>query len=275
MKCIATDLDRTLLPNGTARASKQALPLLKKELATHPTLLVFVTGRYDTLILKAIKQYRLPRPNYCIANVGTEIFTYTRGKLLPLTTWTERISKDWKGKTRHDIAKALRNLPQLTEQEPRKLNPHKQSYYATTWNKTLENTIRNRLDKLKIRYHLTISKDTTTGKRFLDITPKSATKETALNYLLKKEGIKKRDTLCCGDSGNDLTMLTSGHPAVLVKNASDEVRNELIRLAKKKNVLRTLYFPKGIPELGLNGNYAAGILEAAYHFGIFNKKKKH
>jgi len=68
-----------------------------------------------------------------------------------------------------------------------------------------------------------------------------------------------------GDSGNDLAVLASQVPEVLVGNASEEVRREAIRRAAEQRHTEALYLARGGLK-GMNGNYAAGILEGMVHF---------
>ena len=68
-----------------------------------------------------------------------------------------------------------------------------------------------------------------------------------------------------GDSGNDLDALTSGLQAILVKNAMAEVRKEAVNKMSHKDMLNRLYLPEG-NFWGLNGNYAAGVMEGLVHF---------
>jgi len=52
---------------------------------------------------------------------------------------------------------------------------------------------------------------------------------------------------------------------VLVANATLEVKEEAIALAKRHGTLATLYIAKG-GFFGMNGHYAAGVLEGLCHF---------
>jgi hypothetical protein len=72
-------------------------------------------------------------------------------------------------------------------------------------------------------------------------------------------------TIFAGDSGNDLDVLTSGLQAILVKNAMDEVRKEAIEMLSDKHMIHRLYLPRGNFG-GMNGNYAAGVMEGLVHF---------
>ena len=82
----------------------------------------------------------------------------------------------------------------------------------------------------------------------------------AIQHLLRHTGIQRECTLFAGDSGNDLDVLASWIPAVLVANATAEVRAEAIERSESQGTRERLYLARGGNE-GMNGNYAAGILE--------------
>jgi hypothetical protein len=88
---------------------------------------------------------------------------------------------------------------------------------------------------------------------------------------MKQEQFSEDNTVFAGDSGNDLDVLTSGLKAILVKNAMDEVRKEAIETLSARHMVHRLYFPKG-NYCGMNGNYAAGVLEGLVHFFPETKK---
>jgi len=72
----------------------------------------------------------------------------------------------------------------------------------------------------------------------------------------------------CGDSGNDIFPLTAGFSGVLVRNA-DEQLVENVQEAMAKNPDLRVYFAQGNFR-GLNGNYTSGVIEGAYHYGLFS-----
>jgi hypothetical protein len=88
---------------------------------------------------------------------------------------------------------------------------------------------------------------------------------------MKQEQFSEDNTVFAGDSGNDLDVLTSGLRAILVKNAADEVRKEAVETLSAKHMMHRLYFPEG-NYCGMNGNYAAGVLEGLVHFFPETKK---
>jgi hypothetical protein len=83
--------------------------------------------------------------------------------------------------------------------------------------------------------------------------------------LRTKLNIPEKYTLFAGDSGNDLDVLASALPAVLVANATDSVREQALKRACAQGNARRLYLAKG-GFAGMNGHYAAGILEGLAHF---------
>jgi len=99
----------------------------------------------------------------------------------------------------------------------------------------------------------------------VDVLPQRASKLHAIRYLMDQKGYLKSRVVFCGDSGNDLNVLTSDIQAVLVRNASDEVRREALESVVKNGRAETLYVAKG-NFMGMNGNYTAGVLEGLAHF---------
>ena len=96
---ICTDLDRTLLPNGPQPESPDARKRFNR-LAAHPGItLVYVTGRDQVLVEEAMEEYRLPRPAYVIANVGSTIYQVQQSNWSHMEKWQHEISPDWKGYT--------------------------------------------------------------------------------------------------------------------------------------------------------------------------------
>jgi uncharacterized protein YuzB (UPF0349 family) len=107
-------------------------------------------------------------------------------------------------------------------------------------------------------------------KGLVDFLPDSATKQTALEYVAREYGCELGDVVFCGDSGNDIFPLTAGFSGVLVRNA-DEQLVENVRNAMSQNPQLKVYFAKG-GFRGLNGNYTSGVIEGAYHYGLFNSE---
>ena len=103
------------------------------------------------------------------------------------------------------------------------------------------------------------------GIGLLDILPARASKVHAVEALRSLHGLECATTVFCGDSGNDMEVLASPIPAVLVANARPDVRESALRLADEEGNGDRLYCARG-GFMGMNGNYCAGILEGVAHF---------
>ena len=79
MKILATDLDRTLLPNGSWSPDPEAIDIFNKLTERHDVLVVYVTGRNLALTENAIKEFGVRYPNILCGDVGTSIRKYENG----------------------------------------------------------------------------------------------------------------------------------------------------------------------------------------------------
>ncbi len=264
---ICTDLDRTLLPNGSQAESPGARRRFAALAARAETTLVYVTGRYRALVEKAIASYNLPLPDFLIGDVGTTIYESTKTGWRHWPDWDEEIARDWQSMG-HSALKALfLDLGELRLQESAKQNRFKLSYYVPLYadRQRLLSTMRERLAAQDVHADLIWSVDEPAGIGLLDVVPASATKFHAMEFLMRRLGFTPENTVFCGDSGNDLPVLTSPIHSVLVANATAEVRREARQLAEKRGTSDSLYIAGG-NFMGMNGNYSAGILEGITHF---------
>lgn len=260
---LATDLDRTLLPNGAQPESPRARAYIR-HLATRPEVkFVFVTGRDRKLVEAAMAEYDLPRPDFVIADVGTTLYEAHGDDWQAREDWYRTIVADWGGRGHDELAALLRDIPDLSIQEPAKQGACKLSYYAAALDDPAEllARVRDRLAASGARCNLVWSVDETTATGLLDVLPASASKLHALEFLRARLGIPPQRTVFAGDSGNDMEVLSSGLPAVLVANAQETVRAEAVARAPAGS----LYLARG-GLLGMNGNYSAGLLEGLVHF---------
>ncbi len=264
---LCCDLDRTLLPNGKQEESPQARPLFRK-LAQRPELtLAYVSGRDQSLLREAIRDYELPLPDYAIGDVGTTVYEIKNDQWHPWHSWEEEIAPDWAGHRHDELAALFTDIDTLTLQEPQKQNTFKLSYYAPqdTQHDPLLTEMEARLKSLGIQASLIWSIDEAKHVGLLDVLPKRATKYHAIRFLMAQKGFDEDNTVFAGDSGNDLPALTSGLYAILVRNARQEVREEAVRRVQEKGIAQRLYLAQG-GFLGMNGNYAAGVLEGLAYF---------
>jgi sucrose-6-phosphatase len=166
------------------------------------------------------------------------------------------------------VRRAVAGVEGLTEQEREHCGPFKQSYYvdhdrSEAILKTVDERVKGRFDEV-----IVYSFDSRSGKGLLDFLPHSATKQTALEFIAAERGADKANVVFCGDSGNDVFPLTAGFSGVLVRNADEQLVASVRQAAEAHPELR-LYFAKG-GFRGLNGYYTSGVIEGAYHYGIFS-----
>ena len=264
---ICTDLDRTLLPNGSASESDQARPVFSALVARPEVVLAYVSGRHKALVEEAMAEYDLPPPDFVIGDVGTSIYQVTAEGWREWPQWAKEIAPDWGGRDHTDLYKLFSSLTELTLQESAKQNRFKLSYYVQ-----LDIDLAHLLIEMRrllalhsVRAELIYSVDESERIGLLDVLPASATKYHAIEFLIQQLGVGFGNTVFAGDSGNDLPVLTSAIRSVLVANASADVRREAIQLARNNSTEDALYLARG-GFMGMNGNYSAGILEGIAHY---------
>jgi HAD superfamily hydrolase (TIGR01484 family) len=264
---LATDLDRTLLPNGAQPESPLARPRFRRFVARPEVRLAYVSGRHRALVEMAMAEYDLPRPDFVIGDVGTSLYEVHGDDWRQRSDWQHAIAEDWAGRGHDELAAALADIPELRLQEAAKQGPCKLSYYAEALSDPSELLARvgERLAATGARCNLVWSVDETTATGLLDVLPARASKLHALEFLREHLGIPLNHTVFAGDSGNDMEVLISSIPSVLVANAQEAVRAEAVAHAIGRGHGPTLYLARG-GLAGMNGNYSAGILEGVAHF---------
>jgi len=268
MRILATDMDRTLLPNGKWEADSEAISLFNNLTERDDVLVVYVTGRNLNLTENAIREFGVRYPDVLCGDVGTTIRKYVHEQWQFDEGWADLIhlrSPRWDAGA---IKNAVAGIDGLREQESEHLNPFKQSYYVDHARK--EQILGEVDDRVKGKFDEVIvySFDSQDGKGLLDFLPESATKQTALEYVAEEFGSSREDVVFCGDSGNDIFPLTAGFSGVLVKNADQQLVDN-VHEARRENPQLKLYFARGNFK-GLNGYYTSGVIEGAYHYGIFS-----
>jgi len=264
---ICSDLDRTIIPNGYQEESANARPVFR-QLAEHVNIhLAYVSGRNKKLILDAIEEFDLPIPDYAIGDVGTTLYRVINGNWQMEDDWSDEIGKDWKGVGWGKLSNFFEDIEEIRLQEPEKQTRYKLSFYTAqnVDHRPLIKKIRTVLAIKGVRASIIWSVDEISANGLLDIIPTRANKLHAIQYLMQQKRFSEDRTVFAGDSGNDLDVLTSGLQAILVKNAMDEVRKTALETLSGKHMINRLYLPKG-KFFGMNGNYAAGVLEGLVHF---------
>ena len=265
---ICTDLDRTLIPNGPQPESVGARKRFAMLVGRPQVVLAYVSGRHRELVEEAIRSYRLPLPDYVIGDVGTTIYHVGKDRTWRLLgLWAEEISRDWGGRTHAALLSSLKDIPVLRLQERAKQNRFKLSYYLPLHQDidVLSAAIRSRLAALGVQARLVWSVDDIRDIGLLDVLPARASKRHAIEALMAELGFSAENTVFCGDSGNDMEVLVSPIPAVLVGNSRPDVRTLARSLAAEAGAADRLYVAEG-GFMGMNGNYAGGMLEGIAHY---------
>ena len=267
MKILATDLDRTLLPNGSWECDREAINLFNDLTEKHGVLVVYITGRNLALTENAINEFGVRYPNILCGDVGTSIRKYENGKWTVDHGWIDHVKRESPRWDAMAIREAVAGIDGMREQESEHLNQFKQSYYVE--HEKNDQVLKKVNERVKGKFDEVIiySFDSQDGKGLLDFLPASATKQTALEYVAEEFGAAKENVVFCGDSGNDIFPLTAGFCGVLVKNADDQLV-ENVKKAMNQNPGLKVYFAKG-DFMGLKGYYTSGVIEGAYYYGIF------
>jgi sucrose-6F-phosphate phosphohydrolase len=266
MKILATDLDRTLLPNGKWEADENAIDLFNDLTEKQEVLVVYVTGRNLDLTQKAIEEFGVRHPDILCGDVGTTIRKFENGEWHFEEAWSVHVNKmspEWDAQA---IKEAVKGIAGMREQEAEHLNPFKQSYYVDHTKKEeileeVDHRVKGKFDEVII-----YSFDSQDGKGLIDFLPNSATKQTALEFVAANYGVDKGEVVFCGDSGNDIFPLTAGFKGVLVRNADDQLVQN-VKKAMEANPGLKVYFAKGDFK-GLSGYYTSGVIEGACHYGL-------
>ncbi|MDI3522672.1 MAG: hypothetical protein PWP43_854 [Bacillota bacterium] len=225
---LATDLDATLVGDTSS------LQRLNAWLAArHPRVfLIYLTGRHTLAAWELIAKEHLLLPDVLVCDLGTIVRSapgFHRER-----RWEERFLPEWPV---GQIERACAAVPFVLRQRWRP--PWRRSYYL------LEHTALNRIEAALSGLPV---KAVVSGAN-VDVIPQSGGKGPALHHIVAAWGLPPDRVLVCGDSGNDLDMLSLGYKSAVVGNASLE-RSAL---------------PPGI-FIAVQG-FAAGILEALSHFG--------
>lgn len=256
-RILGTDLDRTLLPNGTATPEPGALARFREWAAGRGrTELVYVTGRHRSLGRYAADDYELPEPDWWICNVGTEI--YSRDAPDPFPPWVDALSGAFEPDRIREWAQGHLEGGRL--QEPEKQSRLKVSFYVAPSRATpaSQDRLQKALTDEGLEARVIASQDETEGVGLVDFLAPGAGKARALAFLREHCRVPAERTVFAGDSGNDADALLSGVCGIVVGNAAAEVREELRRALADHPEAR-IYFA--------SRPYTAGILEGLAHYG--------
>ncbi len=262
---LCTDLDRTLLPNGPAPESPRARPLLRRLAAASGVTLVYVTGRDRARGRRGDRRVRAAAPGLPDHRRGHDHLRYRTARRW--SAWDDHIAPTGAGVTAANLARLVGSLPGSRSRSRRARGASSSATRCDRrWSPATAPWLwPRRWTPPAWRCGSCPAWTTSRGVGLIDVLPAASGKAAAIEFLRENLGLSREDAVCAGDSGNDMDVLVGPLPAVLVANAADAVREAALDGAAAGGYADRLYLARG-GLLGLNGNYAAGILEGVLHY---------
>ncbi|MCC5834496.1 MAG: HAD-IIB family hydrolase [Opitutales bacterium] len=258
---LASDLDGTLIPLKGNDSAKKALQQLDALLEAGSIPLVYVTGRHFDSVCQVMKAESLPRPEWIISDVGSSAYEWSGSGYRLSEAYRDCLGAMTGNVPASKLVPYFESIPGLRLQEDAKQGAFKLSYYTDAEeSETLGSVIASRLRTEDLPYHCVVSVDPFNGDGLIDLLPLGVSKAFALEWLARKLGLNKEAVVFAGDSGNDYAALVAGFRAVLVGNASADVREKVSAAHREAGLENCLYCA--------NGQSTSGVLEGARHYGL-------
>jgi hydroxymethylpyrimidine pyrophosphatase-like HAD family hydrolase len=239
MRVLATDLDGTFL-GGSDRARAALTAHFRDD---PDRKLLYVTGRSARSVTSLVGRGVLPRPDAMICDVGAFVAHADgapyEGALL------ESIRLAW-GDRSDSVRTVFADLAGLRLQGH--FGPYRVSYYFDS---------ADVLPEAQARAAALGCDGLVSDDQYFDVLPRGVNKGTTLVRLMQEWGVNAEDVLVAGDTLNDLAMLASGLPAVVVGNAEPALLAALpsgeqikrVRASGADGILEAL----AALEVGING----------------------
>jgi sucrose-6-phosphatase len=243
IRLFATPLDGSLIGNPAATAvfaeRWAALP------ATARPLLCYNTGRLGDDVQALVAAGTVPRPDFIIAAVGTEILDVAHGGTV--NGFARRLASGW---DRAAVDMAISTVSGVARQPEAFQTPWKSSWYLPSADEQVINGIRHLLAERRLAATVVYS-----NSRDLDVIPVGAGKGRALAWLCSHLGFDPVEVLVAGDRGSDRSVFAlPGMLRILVENAQPE----LVGAALGRDVFHA------------QRPFADGLIDGLIHFGVFS-----
>lgn len=244
IRLFSTDLDGTVIGNPeSTRRFRLAWDNLPGE---RRPLLVYNSGRLVEDINRVVMAEQLPRPDFLIAGVGTQIFDVKAGGILH--EFEQVLAPGW------DLARVkeiVSRFPGVTPQPERFQHDYKSSWFLHRVTRPVLDKLIAELDAAGLQTSVVYS-----SLRDLDVLPRNATKGNALQWLCARLNVPLNTVLVAGDSGNDSSMfLIPDVRGIVVENAQPELFEAAVEI------------PAYCSRLIL----ADGVLDGLRHFGVIRR----
>jgi sucrose-6F-phosphate phosphohydrolase len=244
IKLFSTDLDGTLL--GNPEATNRFASAWSKIPAESRPLLVFNSGRLVDDTRSLIDSGDLPKPDYIIGGVGTQIYNLRDGR--SLDEFATELSTGW---DLDAVKKVTSTVPGIREQPAEFQDPFKSSWFLENASQLQLQTLEQQLASLGLQTCIVYS-----SSRDLDVIPRKANKGGALSWLCSRLSIGTDEVLVAGDTGNDSGMFRlPGVRGIIVQNAQPELFTATV----------------DIPIYTAGLVLADGVLEGLRHYGVISR----
>ncbi|HWA11221.1 MAG TPA: HAD-IIB family hydrolase [Opitutaceae bacterium] len=238
---MSADLDGTLLgnPESTDRFRIAWESLVAK---TRP-LLVYNSGRLVDDLSRFVSNDALPRADYYIGGVGTQIFDVAAGRMME--ELHAHLAEGWdSAKVREITAR----LPGIRPQPDEFQHEFKCSWFLDRASPAAIRELTERLAEAGLAVKIVYS-----SSRDLDVLPHNATKGGAISWLCGRLQIPLEAVVVAGDTGNDASMFRlPGVRGIVVENALPELFEATV----------------DIPTYCSRKILADGVLDGLRHYGV-------
>lgn len=215
---LATDLDGTFLGGET---DERAAFYAWLEANRSTIGLIFVTGRDPAFIRDLVREDHVPRPDFVVGDVGTTIAAVMEDhEIRPIEALEEDIARAW-GNGGSRVRDALSGIAGLSLQDTAFRYRLSYDLDPVTFDARAKDIVE------EMGFDALVS-----DNRFFDVLPRGVSKGPSLRKLLRHLGVADSNTLVAGDTLNDLSMLTTGLPAVAVGNSETALIEE-VRTAER------------------------------------------
>lgn len=259
---LVSDLDGTMVGDDEGTTAFRDLWQMKGVL--QGSVLVYSTGRtlpqFQQLL--AEKDGVLLCPDVLISAVGTKIYLLNmEGRWVEDMRWTHFLDAGWNVAAVREAAYSL--LAKLGQENahfrpPVELNEHKITMgVRSSVVKEAVQLVQKGIEDEGVQANVVVSGEG--DWKYLDVLPTGAGKLASLEYVRRELGFSVESTVACGDSGNDISMLSGEVKGIIVANAQDDLLHwydSIHDSEQKQRVYRT------------SASMAHGIIDGLAFFGL-------
>jgi sucrose-6F-phosphate phosphohydrolase len=241
VRLVCSDLDGTLV--GNIESTRHFRILWESLVRDRRPLLCYSSGRLIDDNLALLEEVGLPRPDYIIGGVGTQVHEVRQGRIIE--EYDAVLGRAWDEKIVEEVVAAI---PGIERQPERYLHRYKSSWYLGDAREDVLDELRRQLAERGVEASIVYS-----SSRDLDILPVSADKGNALAWLCARLDVPLDAVVVAGDTGNDSSMFRlPGVRGIVVGNAQPELFEAVV----------------GLPSYTAQKVMAAGVIEGLVHYGV-------